>query len=68
MTLTPEQRQAEFNRLFESLPGPRNVDRLRQVAKILHLRENTVRIWRLANPPRTIPQRSLGILRDALKV
>lgn len=64
--MTPEERQAEFNRLFAALPGPRNVDRLRQVAGILHLRENSVRIYRMAKPPRVIPERSLRILRDAL--
>jgi len=63
---TPEQRQAEFRTLFDRLPGPKNADRIRQAAKILHLRENSIRIYRMANPPRVITDRSLAILRAAL--
>ena len=62
---TPEQRQAEFNALFEALPG-KNIEKIRRVCAILHLKENTVRLYRMRKPTRFIPERSLRILRDAL--
>jgi hypothetical protein len=63
--MTPTERQAEFNRLFDALPG-KNIDKIRKVCAILHLRENTVRLYRMTKPSRYIPERSLRILRDAL--
>lgn len=63
--MTPQQRQEEFNRLFDAIPG-KNMDRIRRVCEILHYQPNTVRIFRMAQPPRMIPERSLRILRDTL--
>lgn len=63
--MTPEERQAEFNALFDALPG-KNIEKIRRVCGILHLRENTVRLYRMKTPSRYIPERSLRILRDAL--
>lgn len=63
--MTPTERQAEFNRLFDALPG-KNIDKIRKVCAILHLQENTVRLYRMTKPSRYIPERSLKILRDAL--
>ena len=63
--MTHEQRQAEFNVLFDALPG-KNIEKIRRVCAILHLKENTVRLYRLNPPSRIIPERSLKILRDAL--
>lgn len=66
--MTPEQRQQEFNQLFDALPG-KNIDKIRAVCATLHLRENTVRLYRLdpkARGVRIIPERSLKILRDRL--
>jgi len=63
--MTPEQRQAEFNRLFEAIPG-RNVDRIKRVCDAILCRPNTVRIWRMARPPRVISARSLQMLRRHL--
>lgn len=63
--MTPEQRQQEFNALFDALPG-KNIEKIRRVCAILHLRENTVRLYRMKTPSRYIPERSLRILRDAL--
>ena len=63
--MTPTERQAEFNRLFDALPG-KNIEKIRKVCAILHLQENTIRLYRLKKPARYIPERSLKILRDAL--
>lgn len=63
--MTPQQRQEEFKQLFNSLPG-KNVEKIRKVCAILHLQENTIRLYMMRTPSRTIPERSLKILRDAL--
>jgi len=60
-----EQRQAEFNRLFDSIPG-KNVEKIRRVCAILCCRENTVRGWRLERPHRMIPEAKLRILQREL--
>ena len=59
--MTPEQRKAEFDKLFDSLPG-KNVERIRAVADVLFCRENTVRIWRMKQPTRVIPESKLKML------
>jgi hypothetical protein len=64
--MTPQERQAEFNRLFDALPG-KNIEKIRAVCAILHLQENTVRLYRMRTPSRYIPERSLHILRDATR-
>ena len=64
--MTPQERQAEFNRLFDALPGKKNIDRLKRVADILFCKVNTVRIWRMKSPPRVIPEAKLMILKRAL--
>lgn len=56
-----KRRKAEFDNLFDKLPGS-NVERLRAVAAVLYCQENTVRIWRMKNPPRVITDASLKIL------
>lgn len=63
--MTPNERQQEFNALFDSLPG-KNIEKIRKVCAILHLQENTVRLYRMTKPSRYIPERSLKILRAAL--
>ena len=63
--MTPNERQAEFNRLFDALPG-KNIEKIRRVCAILHLQENTVRLYRMTKPSRYIPERSLRILHSAL--
>lgn len=63
--MNQEQRKAEFDRLYESIPG-KNVERIRRVCDILFCKPNTVRVWRMAKPPRTIPESKLLILRRAL--
>lgn len=63
--MTPEQRQEAFRQLFRSLPG-KNIQRIRLVCSILHLRENTIRLYLCKPPVRTIPERSLKILEQAL--
>lgn len=61
--MTPDQqrRKAEFDKLFDSLPG-KNVERLRAVSAVLYCQINTVRIWRLKKPTRVIPDSKLKIL------
>lgn len=63
--MNQEQRKAEFDRLYEAIPG-KNVERIRRVCDILFCKPNTVRVWRMAKPPRTIPESKLLILRRAL--
>lgn len=60
--MTPEERKTEFNRLFESIPG-KNIDRVKAVAEVLFCRHNTVRIWRIKNPTRIIPEAKLMMLK-----
>lgn len=63
--MTPQDRKAEFDRLYESIPG-RNVDRIKRVCEILFCKPNSVRIWRMAKPPRVIPEAKIKILEAAL--
>lgn len=63
--MTPQERQQEFRALFNSLPG-KNIEKIRKVCAILHLQENTIRLYLMRTPSRTIPERSLRILRDVL--
>lgn len=55
-------RKHEFDKLFESLPG-KNIDKIRAVCGALFCRENTVRTWRMRNPPRVIPEAKLKMLK-----
>ena len=64
--MTPTERQAEFKRLFESIPG-KNTDRIKRVCEVLEIKPNTVRIYRCAEPTRTPPERSIKLLRRALE-
>lgn len=64
--MTKEQRKAEFDRLFESIPG-RNIDRIRAVCGILFCKPNTVRVWRVKTGlNRVIPADKLQILQREL--
>jgi hypothetical protein len=65
--MTPDQRRAEFDRLFTAIPG-RNIDRLRKVAAILCCELNTIRIYRLkTDNAKAIPEAKLRILRRELE-
>lgn len=63
--MTPVERQEQFNRLFEAIPG-RNIDRIRKVCELMHYKENTIRIWRMKHATRIIPERQLRVLADRL--
>ena len=65
--MTQEERAQEFRRVLDRIPAERSVDRIRKVAGILHCELNTVRIWKLANNSRPIPEAKLKILKDALE-
>lgn len=66
--MTPEERRAEFNRLFESIPAKKNTERIQRVCEILFCKPGTVRIWRMKNsPPRMISESSLKILQRGLQ-
>lgn len=60
--MTPTQRHTEFRRLFDALPGPRQIDRIRRVTAVLFCAESTVRQWIMDTPPRIIPEAKLRIL------
>jgi len=64
--MTPTERRAAFDELFDALPG-KNIERIRWVCSVLHIRENTVRLYRCNPPARNIPERSLMILRAAMQ-
>jgi hypothetical protein len=59
--MTPEQRKTEFNRLYEALPG-KNTDRIKLVCEALFCKPNTVRVWRMKQPTRVIPESKLKVL------
>jgi hypothetical protein len=65
MTMTDDQtrRLAEYRALFDALPGPRNADRIRQAAARAHVKEQTVRVWAMRNPPSVPSERVLALLR-----
>lgn len=63
--MTPKERQTAFNALFDALPG-KNIEKIRWVCSVLHLQENTIRLYRMNPPARTIPERSLKILQAAM--
>lgn len=59
------RRKAEFDKLFESIPG-KNVEKIRRIADVLCCRENTIRVYRLKKPTRVIPDGKLRILQRDL--
>lgn len=64
MTITTDDRAArlaEFRALFAALPGPRNVDRIRQAITLAGVKENTVRTWLMRDPPRVPPRNTLDL-------
>lgn len=65
MTGQESARHAEFNRLFDSMPG-KKADRVREVAKAALVRTTTVRAWLLKKPHRVPSERSLALLKQAL--
>lgn len=66
MTRQQRARIRAFNELFDAIPADTNVERIRRVAEILHLQENTVRIYRLRVPTRVPTERNIALLRRAL--
>lgn len=65
MTEDQKARKAEFDKLFDSLPG-KNVEKIRAVCAVLFCKENTVRVWRMKTPTRVIPASKLKILQRAM--
>lgn len=63
--MTPEERKAAFDRLFESIPG-KNIDRINKVCSILFCKQNSVRLYRMKKPARYIPEAKIYILQKAL--
>lgn len=59
--MTATDRKREFDKLFESLPG-KNIEKIRAVCAVLFCQENTVRIWRMKQPARVIPEAKLKML------
>jgi len=66
MNDTNLKRQIELRTIVAALPGKNNADRLRECARLLHCKPNTVRGWLLDEPYRHIPDRQLALLRDAV--
>lgn len=63
--MTAEERQAEFRRLYASIPG-KNIEKLRRVCDVLKCKPITIRVYLLRTKPRTIPELKLKVLREAL--
>lgn len=59
--MNDEERKAAFNQLFDSMEG-RNMDKVRRISEFLCCTPNTVRIWRLKETPRVIPEAKLKML------
>ena len=59
--MTATDRKRDFDKLFESLPG-KNIEKIRAVCAVLFCQENTVRIWRMKQPARVIPEAKLKML------
>lgn len=70
MTMTANERRAEFWRLFRAIPG-RNIDRLNYVAKTLHYKVNTVRTMTISperpSGTKVMPEAKLLILRREME-
>lgn len=66
MTMTREQRAAEFRRLFDAIPAETNVKRIREVCRILQYSEITIRQYLMKNPPRVPSERDLHFLKTGL--
>ena len=60
-TLTPAQRTTEFHKLWDRLPG-RKIDKMRTVRDVLFTSATTIRIWRMKDTQRPIPEAKLRIL------
>lgn len=59
--MTATDRKREFDKLFDSLPG-KNIEKIRAIAAVLFCKDNTVRIWRMKQPTRVIPEAKLKML------
>lgn len=66
MTDDQKARKAEFDRLFPMMPGRNNAERLKAVCAAAIVKPGTVRQWRMANPPRVPPERTLEMIRRHL--
>ena len=66
MNETNQIRQSELRDIVAKLPGKNNADRLRECARLLHCKPNTIRGWLLEVPHRHIPERQLSLLKDAV--
>ena len=66
-TTDRDQRLSEFKKLFEQLPGPKNVDRIRQAQKAMMLAtEKHVRRYLQSTPERVPNWQGINMLRAAL--
>lgn len=66
--LTPEQRarKAEFDRLFQLMPGKNNTVRMRNVCLAADVKPGTVRQWRMNKPHRVPSEQALKLMRLAV--
>lgn len=65
--LTESERVARFAELCKIIPDVPRGERIRTVAKICIVDDNTVRIWSCRDTKRPIPQRKLEHLEKTLK-
>ncbi|MEN6401128.1 MAG: hypothetical protein ABFD94_04230 [Armatimonadia bacterium] len=65
--MTPQERKAEFDRLYKAIPAKANIERIRKVCSILFCQPNTVRGWTMKKPHRIITEAHLKILKAHLE-
>lgn len=66
--MNPKERTKEFNKLFDAIPRETNVEKINFVCEIAVVKPNTVRIWRMENPPRSPSALVLKVMREAIKL
>lgn len=66
MSMTREQRTAEFLRLFNLVPAKSNVERIRKVCDLMMYSEITVRQYLTKNAIRVPSERDLVYLGEAI--
>lgn len=67
-TTDRDERLAEFRKLFDQLPGPKNIDRIRQAREAMMLAsEKHVRRYLQSTPERAPNRQGLKMLRAAVE-
>lgn len=63
MTEDQQARKAEFDQLFDKLPGRNNTERLRTLCLVADVKPGTVRQWRMEQPHRVPSPQVIKLMR-----